>query len=343
MLHSHAAIDWQGNVKSFYDTNDYDDPLAGYSPWNKKHQVGKFRYDITQCGQLYKMDPNYRIYIGFSSTKEPNVYDNNYYCSTILYELPDYNFYGLYAGKPPRPGTHWNIEERNLKGVPDINGEVAGAMGWYLPTLKPNESTSLTVALMLSVPFFHEPNEPNLSFGISDDMNQHFGGIHPNDFHVITIKTSNQGSTDACGVFANVYLSPITHFYSASDDYNYSPGSNKVTYNMGTLLPGETRTETITFQVDENAVSGSIITTKGELYGSSTPINSQIDIAVTYRGDLNFNKHVNFTDFAILGKVYDVNYNKQYYNFFPEDTDNNGVVNLIDVKDLVLNWLRGEP
>ena len=49
--------------------------------------------------------------------------------------------------KPPE-GTHISIENTTLNGAELSFGEVAGAMGWYLGTLDPDESVSLTVAIM---------------------------------------------------------------------------------------------------------------------------------------------------------------------------------------------------
>jgi hypothetical protein len=75
---------------------------------------------------------------------EPNTIENGHYKDGHYYD-PIF--------KPPT-GTHVNIENRDLNEVTEIfYDEVAGAMGWYLGSLDPNESVSITVAFM----FGHGP------------------------------------------------------------------------------------------------------------------------------------------------------------------------------------------
>ena len=137
LLHSHGADDYGPTVYASYSPANYSDPLADYIPWNPVHEVGNFHYDFTQWNNLDEKETADHVdWVGFSCTVEPDVFDVNFY-------------EGHNDGyPPPRPGTHWNVQERNLNGETYAYGETAGAMGWYLPDLEPNESTSITVAFM---------------------------------------------------------------------------------------------------------------------------------------------------------------------------------------------------
>jgi hypothetical protein len=49
----------------------------------------------------------------------------------------------------PSPGTHLNVEKRQLNGVDRIYMEqVGGAMGWYLGDLEEDATSSITLAYM---------------------------------------------------------------------------------------------------------------------------------------------------------------------------------------------------
>jgi hypothetical protein len=137
MLHGHGADEYGPAVHCTYETLDYPDALENYIPYNAVHTVGNFKYDITQWNNLD--DPTAQTakkhvdWVGFSSAIEPNVIECGYYEGNL--------------GKPAT-GTHISVEERNLDGNDFSYGETAGATGWYLPTLAPGESTSITVAFM---------------------------------------------------------------------------------------------------------------------------------------------------------------------------------------------------
>ena len=149
MLHGHPANEGNAVVYSVYDDTAHDDPLENYVPYNDVHReegsthAGNFRYDITQWNNSDDPDRSqtHRDWIGFSSTVPPDFIENGYY-------------EGHDAGKPPRDpdpdltGTHWNIEDRNLNGKTYSFGEAAGAMGWNLGTLAPDDSVKLTLAIM---------------------------------------------------------------------------------------------------------------------------------------------------------------------------------------------------
>ena len=132
MLHGHPADQYGPVVQSVYDSDVYGDPLASYVPFNAMHAVGDFHYDITQ----WNVSPSdHKDWIGFSSIVEPDWVDNDFFVG--------------HGGKPGAPGTHWNIEGKALNGLTSALGEVAGAEGWMLPALDPDESTSHTVVLMM--------------------------------------------------------------------------------------------------------------------------------------------------------------------------------------------------
>jgi hypothetical protein len=134
MLHGHPGDQYGPIVNTVYDPILHADSLLeAYAPFNPVHAVGNFRYDITQ----WNYDPQgngWIDWIGFSSVIPPDAFGNN--------------FYSGHSGKPPPPGTHWDIEGRALNGVDSLYGEIAGATTWELPDLAPGDSTGVTVVLM---------------------------------------------------------------------------------------------------------------------------------------------------------------------------------------------------
>ena len=138
-LHAHGADDYGPVIHCCYETFEYDDALEDdYTPYNPVHTVGNFRYDITQWNNMEDVNAtaNHADWVGFSCTVEPNVYECGYFKSGVS------DFF-----KPPT-GTHISIEERNFDSNDYSYGMAAGALGWYLPELEPDESTSITVAFM---------------------------------------------------------------------------------------------------------------------------------------------------------------------------------------------------
>jgi len=181
MLHGHPAepvLEHPENqtnpvVFSVYDSTDHADPLEAYEPFNDVHcaegsiYAGKFRYDITQWNNLHDPDKHpqvdHRDWIGFSSTVEPDFIENGYYVGGHFY-VPEY--------KPPE-GTHISIEERSLTldGETYSFGEVAGAMGWILGTLAPDDSVKLTLAIMFGAGPIQktcQPFEPIAYWGLDE-------------------------------------------------------------------------------------------------------------------------------------------------------------------------------
>ena len=120
-------------VESVYDPTYYPDSLQAYVPYNPVHNLGAFRYDITQFNNG---DPaGWVDYVGFSCTVPPEMIGNNWFRT--------------FGTKPPPPGTHWDVEARALNGSGVWAwGEVAGAEMWTWPQLAHQDSVSVTVALM---------------------------------------------------------------------------------------------------------------------------------------------------------------------------------------------------
>jgi len=149
MLQGHPADRYGPVVVSVYDSDPYPgDPLASYVPFEPVHTVGSFDYDITQWNVLgipddplqYPIPPTWQPadhvdYIGFSSTVAPDWIDNGVFIG--------------HGAKPFAPGTHWDIEGNALNGVSAVGpNQVAGAEGWLLGALDPDQSVSHTVVLM---------------------------------------------------------------------------------------------------------------------------------------------------------------------------------------------------
>lgn len=166
MLHGHPVDKYGAVVTSTYDNVDYwKDCLSYYIPYNPIHcakdanTVGNFRYDITQWNDG---DPEteHVDWESFSSVIEPNWIECDYYAGHT------------YWTRPPS-GTHNRIEDRILNNIDYSHGEVAGAMGWYLGSLDPNESISHTIAIMFgSGPVKAKPDiDPAFSLSKTDDVN----------------------------------------------------------------------------------------------------------------------------------------------------------------------------
>jgi hypothetical protein len=159
-LHSHPG---SHNVASWWGDWEVYDPFRKWQPWDP---WDTYHYDITQWGRQYQYTwpwiwPFWNWwgyqYVGFSSDIQPNSFR-----SPSPWGLGDY--VGHTAGKPPRPGTHWDVEESNLNPYggpctlyplwgwwPIYGSEVAGAEAWYLDsTLNPGESVTHDVLLSIS-------------------------------------------------------------------------------------------------------------------------------------------------------------------------------------------------
>jgi uncharacterized repeat protein (TIGR01451 family) len=181
MLHSHGANEYGPKVVSCYESAMSPDALATYTPHNPVHctpgqsDAGNFHYDITQWNIQPYSTASHTDYVGFSCTRQPDWIDND-----------------VYLGHNGRPssGTIVHIENRQLNGVSYIKDEAAGAMGWYLGTLDPNEAVSITIAFMCG---YGKPEEIDIYLTKDDDVPQG-QKVWPQDEFVYTINWENYGS-----------------------------------------------------------------------------------------------------------------------------------------------------
>jgi len=227
--------------QSFYEIIGCNDPLSNYEPYNPVHKTGNFHYDVTQ----WDGDLNW---IGFSSTVKPDCFDN-----------------GLYGKVHSGEGTEQRIEQRGLNGEPNSEdgGWVAGAMGWYLDSLEPNESVSITMALMLGAgPVV---NYPPVELSKVDDVND--GECRgPGDLITYTIDynyPAGPNLPDYNDVNIIDHLPAEVDFNDASGNYS-RPDSNTVIWNIGTISPGDTNSFTLTVIV-KCADPNGIITNECEI------------------------------------------------------------------------------
>jgi len=251
MLHSHGANQYGPVVNSTYDSIAYDDPLENYTPYNPVHTVGNFRYDITQWNSNLHQD-----WVGFSSTVEPNWIDSDVYEG--------------HSDKPPI-GTHINIENRTLNGVTEIyNNQVAGAMGWSLGSLDPNDTVSITIAYMWGR---GEPVKESLILKKYDDIDDATCGIDPSDPNnneiTYTIYCSNPpvGDPNYIGTVNDVVITDYLPNGTDPCDVTVSEGgtfdmfANTVTWNIGTLEPGDANSFTVTIKVLDGEPASEVVNT----------------------------------------------------------------------------------
>jgi uncharacterized repeat protein (TIGR01451 family) len=238
MLHGHPADSYGENIYSSYSTVSYSDVLANYTPYNSVHQIGNFRYDITQWnGPTYQGDTHID-YMSFSSAVEPDVIDNDV-------------FEG-HGSSAPTTGTYVNIMNRDLNSQDTSNGQVAGAMGWYLPELDPNETTSITLAIMFG---YGETCSSGLWVDKSNNIDPNGlacinpASSDPNDYKVVyTIDYGNDGNDIAYNcVLTDTLPEEIDRFSGeVSDGGTYSWLTNIATWQIGTLNPSDSDSVTLT-------------------------------------------------------------------------------------------------
>lgn len=154
-------------------------------------QLKDYHYAITQWNYG---DPNYHVdWISFASNVEPTWIENGFYD------------WSPYSGKPNPPGTHWNIENCNLNGSPAVYNSygAAGAMGWDLGTLEPNQTKSITLAVMFGCGPIKYAKPYDVDLSITDDVSD---CIYPNNDVNFTVSyAANQDIND---VNLAVELSP---------------------------------------------------------------------------------------------------------------------------------------
>lgn len=247
MLHSHGADEYGAQVNSTYTDALFSDPLALYTPIDSVHDVGNFRYDITQwntppfAGWVSHAD-----YVGFSSTVEPDWIDNDTYKG--------------HSGKPAS-GTHVNVEQHKLNGIDCIfNEEVCGAMGWSLGSLDPNETTSMTIAFMCGP----EQDAPSLALNKTDDAQS---CVSPEDELTYTISWQNLGEADAESAVLVDYL-PAGVDYPAGwptldpnfvvipGDPAYDTGTHSYRWDLGTIPASGYGSVQLTVVVNDKAEPG---------------------------------------------------------------------------------------
>jgi len=250
-LHSHGADEYEARVNSCYVSAATSDALETYTPFDSVHQTDNFRYDITQWNSspYSGHHSTHTDYTGFSCTIEPDWIDNDVYEGG--------HSYGYYI--PPR-GTHLHIESRQLNNVPVVyKTEAAGAMGWSLGTLAPNESQSITIAYMCG---HGEPAEPNLYLGKTDGLPE-TQEVVPGDEFTYTIEWENYGDVTAQNAVLVDYLpkgvdypkgfwglDPNTSEFIPPDP-NYNQEAHTYTWNLGTIAPSETGSRTLDVVVNE--------------------------------------------------------------------------------------------
>jgi parallel beta-helix repeat protein len=179
---------------------------------------------------------------------EPNTIENGHYKDGHYYD-PIF--------KPPT-GTHVNIENRDLNEVTEIfYDEVAGAMGWYLGSLDPNESVSITVAFM----FGHGPvhttslemekyNDVDSDLCTKDDPFIYYTITYGNP---VTVESDPNYLGDVENVIITDYLPDgiDPNNVEVSDDGIYDPQTNTIIWDIGTLEEGDVGVVTVTIKVLE--------------------------------------------------------------------------------------------
>lgn len=259
MLHSHGANEPLPVVCSTYSTVFATDPLQNYVPRNPVHQAGNFRYDITQWNDIYAIDHSrsHADFVGFGSTQEPDWVDN-----------------GTFRGHSdrPEPGTHTRIEDRNLNNEASIyNDEAAGAMGWDLGTLDPNETASITVAYLFG-PTQEIPSP--IALTKTDDIDPQ-DCVGPGDEITYTICWNHLGLTDANNVVLIDYLPkgvtyPVSYWMNpdwtiGSSDPNFHEEENYYRWDLGTIPAGSSGCVELTVTVTERVEPGMPITNRVRL------------------------------------------------------------------------------
>ena len=203
------------SAHSVYETWFLSDPLEDYTPYNPVpvHETGNFHYDITQWSTPDVGDPNHIDWIGFSSTLEPDVFENGFH-----------------------RGTDANIERRHLNGEPDNHGaRVSGAMGWYLGMLKPNDSVSLTLAVMVGAGPVFRSFPCRIELNKVDDVNDCVGPGDEINYTISYSYLSDANCSDINDVNIIDYLPEEVEYCSSDPCGNYHSDSHTVTWNIGTL------------------------------------------------------------------------------------------------------------
>ena len=272
-LHGHGADEYGPAVHSTYCDVLLQDPLADYTPYNPVHQVGNFRYDITQWNGPMSSQ-SHTDYVGFSSPLAPDWFDND--------------TYNGHNGRP-QDGTHVHIENRNLNGIDRIyNAEVGGAMGWSLGSLDPNETISLTVVFL----FGPQQETPDLILTKTDDVEPP-SCVEPGAPLTYTIRWQNIGMADAENAVLKDYLpAGVDYNYVLGLsplvlDPNYNAAEHSYTWQIGTIPASGSGSRQLSVTVNEKAEPGMLMKNKAVLTTSIGQVSTQMGTPVCcWDGDI---------------------------------------------------------
>jgi parallel beta-helix repeat protein len=262
MLHAHPAESYANDVESLYSSLVFTDPLASYTPFNAVHTVGNFKYDITQWNTN---DTGHKDFVGFSTTQAPDIIDTGLYVGN--------------DGKPLRPGTHWDIEERNLNGVTYLKDEVAAAMGWHLGTLGVEQSVKRTVAFMFGAGTV--TSNPVTFTKTSDVSTGHC--VDPNNINNNLVTYSlcyNANGFSSTNVSIIDYLPAEMDFDPAlNSSWTYNSGTHTATYSFSYTSTSSGCVQ-LKLKVNRFASPGSTITNNAEIKGDNFFVKASCNVNV---------------------------------------------------------------
>jgi hypothetical protein len=272
MLHSHGDDDYGPVVHCSYQTTSYPDALANYTPYNPVHKRGNFHYDITQWNNPDDPLSDHRKihhidWVGFSSIVEPNVYECNYYSCDGS---------GSHGCSKPPAGTHIDIEQRILDRNSYSYGETAGAMGWFLPNLSPNQTTSITVAFM-----FGTENWPNPTILIKDDNVPGNNCVLPGSPITYTLHYDANGLSDTNVSVIDELQDEVDYNWSSSGS-NFDPNTRKVIWNFGTVSGGYSGDFTLIVNANELAEPCGVLINRCEVVGDFTYKYAEVNTTVCH-------------------------------------------------------------
>ena len=266
MLHAHPADEKSAALYSAYETQAFIDPLEDYIPHNPVHKVGNFRYDITQWNDINSNEASvdHSDWFSFSSTIEPN--------------MIDHDVYNGHASGKPGVGTHINVENRTLNGVDHLyDCEPAAAMGWYMGSLEPGQTTSITFAIMFG---YDDEIDNSIYLDITSEVSSHNPcGADPTDPNfseiVYTIEYGNPLS-DPNNPESSVPVQDATiinqlpvgvDFVSASntDIFSYDSQTRECTWQIGLIEPGYYDQVTVAVNANTSAEPGSSLLSRALL------------------------------------------------------------------------------
>ena len=150
----------------------------------------------------------------------------------------------------------------------------ASALGWYLPDLGYNESTSITVAFMFGygpIDYNQPPIPPNCEVTLTkaDDVNDG-NCVPPNDYFTYQICFSTTCDINDVNIVDKL---PAYVDYGMSDSCGiYDSNTHTVTWDLGDRQAGDSNCFTLTVKVADDAIPGSVITNKAKMYSGNNLI-----------------------------------------------------------------------